>query len=132
MKHAADWVLSQNVDTVYTGDLTNGLDTRWNADANERTHALWLHRQLVDRSGLIFDDGGTSVRKISENDSSSDVTRGGDECRCHDCDVEADSDVIGAWNMMQSEEGPMARPAALSVERGGDAPIDRTLGVDQS
>ncbi|QSG16300.1 Transposable element (plasmid) [Halapricum desulfuricans] len=32
--------------------------------------------------------------------------------------------MAGAWNMLQSEMGPMARPAALSAERDRDAPTD--------
>jgi putative transposase len=40
------------------------------------------------------------------------------------CDLEAHADVAGAWNLLQSEVGPIARPAALSVEPGRDAPLD--------
>ena len=132
VKHAADWLLSQNVDTVYIGDLTDVLDTHWNADVNEKTHAFWSHRELLERIEVTFGDVGITVEEISEEDSSSecpecgssDVTRDGDAFRCHDCSLEGHSDVIGAWNMLQSEVGPMARPAALSVERGRDAPTD--------
>ncbi len=132
VKHAADWLLSQNVDTVYIGDLTDVLDTHWNADVNEKTHAFWSHRELLERIEVTFGDVGITVEEISEEDSSSecpecgssDVTRDGDAFRCHDCGLEGHSDVIGAWNMLQSEVGPMARPAALSVERGRDAPTD--------
>ncbi|MEF8771182.1 zinc ribbon domain-containing protein [Halodesulfurarchaeum sp.] len=61
----------------------------------------------------------------SEADSSSEcpecgsdnVHRNGDKFRCHECSLEAHSDVAGAWNLLQSEVGPMARPAALSAER---------------
>ena len=70
------------------------------------------------------------VADVSERDSSSecpecggeDVTRSGDAFRCHECALDAHSDVVGAWNIIQSEVGPMARPAALSAERGGDVP----------
>jgi putative transposase len=132
VKHAADWLLSRNVDTVYIGDLTEVLGTHWNADVNEKTHAFWSHRQLLDRIELTFGDVGISVEEVSEKDSSSrcsecgssDVTRDGDAFRCHGCGLEGHSDVIGAWNMLQQEVGPMARPAALSVERGRDAPTD--------
>nr|WP_241175376.1 transposase [Natronolimnobius sp. AArcel1] len=79
-------------------------------------------------------DVGISVTQISERDSSSecpecgsdDVVRDGDEFRCHDCKLDAHSDIAGAWNLLQTEVGPMARPAALSAERDRDAPTDGT------
>ena len=132
VKHAAEWLLEWNVDTVYVGDLTDVLETHWNADVNEKTHAFWSHRQLLDRIELTLGDVGIAVQEVSEADSSSecpecgssDVTRDGDSFRCHDCELDAHSDVVGAWNILQSEVGPMARPAALSAERGRDAPTD--------
>ena len=98
----------------------------------EKTQAFWSHRELLERIELTFSDVGISVEEVSEKDSSSEcpacgssnMTRDGDAFRCHDCGLEGHSDVIGAWNMLQSEVGPMARPAALSVERGRDAPTD--------
>nr|WP_299266729.1 transposase [Halorientalis sp.] len=130
VKHAAEWLLEYNVDTVYVGDLTDVLDTHWSAEVNERNHAFWSHRQLLERIELTLGDGGICVAEVSEADSSnecpdcgsSDVTRNGDSFRCHDCSLDAHSDVAGAWNILQSEAGPMARPAALSAERGRDAP----------
>jgi putative transposase len=132
VKHAADWLLSHNVDTVYVGDLTDVLETHWSADVNEKTHAFWSHRQLVDRIRLTFEDLGISVEEVSEQDTSSmcpacgseNVNRDGDLFRCHDCELEAHSDVAGAWNLLQEEVGPMARPAALSAGRGRDAPCE--------
>ena len=52
------------------------------------------------------------------------VVRSEDSFRCDACGLEAHADVAGAWNLLQSEVGPMARPAALSVERGRDAPYE--------
>jgi putative transposase len=132
VKHAAEWLLERNVDTVYVGDLTDVLDTHWSATVNEKTHAFWSHRQLLERIELTLGDVGIAVEEVSEADSSStcpecgssDVTRAGDSFRCHDCELDGHSDVAGAWNMLQSEVGPMARPAALSAERGRDAPTD--------
>ena len=132
MKHAAEWLLERNVATVYVGDLTDVLETHWAASVNEKTHSFWSHRQLVERLRLTFEDVGISVEEVTERDSSStcpacgseDVTRDGDAFRCHDCAVDAHSDVVGAWNLLQSQEGPMARPAALSAGRGRDAPTD--------
>jgi len=40
VKHAAEWLLERNVDTVYVGDLTDVLDTHWSAEVNEKTHAF--------------------------------------------------------------------------------------------
>ena len=128
VKHAADWLLERNVDTVYVGDLTDVLDTHWVAVVNEKTHALWSHRQLIDRLELTLGDVGITVEKVSEADSSSecpecgsdDVTRDGDAFRCHECELDAHSDVAGAWNLLQDEVGSMARPAALSAERERD------------
>ncbi len=132
VKHAADWLLERNVDTVYVGDLTDVLDTHWSADVNEKTHVFWSHRQLVDRLELTLGDVGITVEQVSEAESSSecpacgseDVSRDGDSFRCHDCELDAHSDVAGAWNLLQTEGGPMARPAALSAERDRDAPRD--------
>ena len=132
VKHAAEWLLERNFDTVYVGDLTGVLDTHWSADVNEKTHAFWSHRQLLDRIELTLGDVGITVTETGEYDSSSecpecgssDVTRDGDAFRCHECKLDAHSDVAGAWNILQSEVGPMARPAALSAERDRDAPTD--------
>ncbi len=130
VKHAADWLLERNVDTVYVGDLTDVLDTHWSSEVNEKTHAFWSHQQLVERIELTLGDVGINVEQVSEADSSSecpecggeDVTRDGDSFRCHECELDAHSDVAGAWNILQSEVGPMARPAALLAERDRDAP----------
>jgi len=130
VKHAAEWLLERNVDTVYVGDLTDVLDTHWSATVNEKTHQFWSHRQLLDRIRLTVEDVGITVKSVSEADSSSecpacrsaDVSRTGDGFRCHECELDAHSDIVGAWNVLQSAVGPMARPAALSAERGRDAP----------
>ncbi|MDR5656962.1 transposase [Halodesulfurarchaeum sp. HSR-GB] len=132
VKHAAEWLLERNVETVYVGDLTDVLETHWSADVNEKTHEFWSHRQLVDRITLTLGDVGISVRETGEYNSSSEcpkcgstsVIRSGDSFRCDACELEAHADVAGAWNILQSEVGPMARPAALSAERGRDAPYE--------
>ena len=115
---------------MYVGDLTDVLDTHWSADVNEKNHAFWSHRQLLERIELTLGDVRITLREVSEADSSSecpecgstDVTRRGDSFRCHDCELDVHSDVAGAWNILQQEGGPMARPAALSAERDRDAP----------
>ncbi len=132
VKHVAEWLLEQNVNTVYIGDLTTVLETHWSTDVNKKTHAFWSHRQLVDRITLTFGDVGIAVTETSEYDSSSTcpacgsdaVTRSGDSFRCESCSLEAHGDVAGAWNMLQSEVGPMARPAGLSAERDRDVPCE--------
>ena len=139
VKHAADWLLKHNVDTVYVGGLTDVLDTHWSANVNEKTHSFWSHRQLVDCVRLTFEDVGITVEEVNEQYSSSecpecgssDVTRDGDGFRCHDCELDADADVAGAWNLLKREVGPMARPAALSAERGRDVP-DNSVQCDGS
>ncbi|WP_440590502.1 transposase [Natrarchaeobius versutus] len=130
VKHAADWLLARNIDTVYVGDLTDVLEGHWSSVVNDKTHSFWSHRQLVARLELTLGDVGICVEQVSEADSSSecpdcgseDVSRDGDAFRCHECELDAHSDVVGAWNVLQNEVGPMARPAALSAEREGDAP----------
>jgi putative transposase len=130
VKHAAEWLLERNVDTVYVGDLTDVLDTHWSAEVNKKTHAFWSHRQLIDRLGLKLGDVGITVEQVNEFDSSSEcsecesenVTCDGDSFRCHECEIDAHSDVAGAWNLLQNEVRPMARPAALSAKRDRDAP----------
>jgi len=70
-------------------------------------------------------DVGINVEEMSEQGSSSkcpecqskDVSRIGDEFRCYECELEAHSDVIGAWNLLQEKEGSMARPAVLRAGR---------------
>ncbi len=134
VKYAADWLLARTVDTVYVGDLTNVLDTHWSSKVNQKTHAFWSHRKLVDRLELTLGDVGITVEQMSEADSSSEcpecgsseVSRDGDAYRCHACGLHAYIDVAGAWNLLQSEVGPMARPAALSAERDRDAPVNGT------
>ena len=129
VKHAAEWLLARNVDTIYVGDLTDVFDAHWSAEVNEKTHSFWSHRQLLDRLELTFGDVGIDVMEVSEADSSSScpacesetVRRRGDEFRCRDCKLEAHSDIVGAWNVLQAEEGPMARPAALCAGRRRDA-----------
>jgi putative transposase len=99
---------------------------------NEKTHAFWSHRQLLDRVELTFDDLGITVEDVSEAESSSqcpvcggkNVTPNGDSFRCSDCELDAHSDVAGAWNLLEEAVGPMARPAALSAERDRDAPCE--------
>lgn len=130
VKHAADWLLERNVDTVYVGDLTDVLDTHWSAVVNEKTHAFWSHRQVVERIELTFGDVGITVEQVSESESSSEcpecgsegVTREGDSFRCHECELDVHSDIAGAWNLLQGEVGPMARPAGLSAGRDRDGP----------
>ena len=132
VKHAAEWLLERTVNTVYVGDLTDVLETHWSTEVNEKTHAFWSHRQLLDRITLTFGDVGIAVTEVSESETSSECPachaessgRSGDSFRCEACGLEAHADVVGAWNMLQSEVGPMARPAALSADRGRDAPTD--------
>jgi len=132
VKHAAEWLLERNVDTVYIGDLTDVLSTHWSSTVNEKIHAFWSHGQLTDRITLTLGDVGIIVEDVSEVDSSSEcpecglenVHRDSDAFRCHECNLEAHSDVVGAWNLLQSEVGSMARPAALSAGRDRDAPTD--------
>nr|WP_241434390.1 transposase [Natronorubrum tibetense] len=57
---------------------------------------------------------------------SENASRDGDSFRCHDCELDAHSDTVGAWNLLQNEVGPMARPAALAAGRGRDVPTDGT------
>ena len=132
MKHATEWLLDRNVDTVYVGDLSGVLSTHWSSTVNEKTHAFWSHGQLTDRLALTLGDVGITVEEMSEADSSSEcpqcgsenVHRDSDAFRCHDCELDAHSDVAGAWNLLQYAVGPMARPAALSAERDRDAPTE--------
>jgi putative transposase len=136
VKHVAEWLLERNIDTVYVGDLIDVLSTHWYTDVNEKTHAFWSHRQLVTRIKLTLGDIDITVMETDEYDSSSEcpscgsdaVTRSGDSFRCEACDLEAHADVAGAWNLLQSEVGPMARPAALPAERGRDAPTRGRTG----
>ena len=132
VKHVAEWLLEHNVDSVYVGDLTNVLETHWSTDVNEKTHGFWSHRQLVERITLTLGEIGITVTETGEYHSSSQcpacesagVTRSGDSFQCDACGLEAHADVTGAWNILQFEVGPMARPAALCAGRDRDAPTD--------
>ena len=129
VKHATEWLLERNVDTVYVGDVTDVLDSHWSARVNEKNHAFWSHGELFERVSLTMGDVGIRVEQVPEQDTSSacsdcgsnNVTRNSDEFRCHECELEAHADIVGAWNILQSEEGSMARPAALHAERCRDA-----------
>ena len=124
VNYAAEWLLERNVETVDAGDLTDVLSSHRPASVNQKTNAFRSHGQLTDRLELTFEDVGPSVEEVSEADSSSecpecgsgDVHRDVDVFRCHEFDLDAHSDVAGAWNLLQSEE-LIARLAALSAER---------------
>jgi hypothetical protein len=111
--------------------LTDVLDTHWSAAVNEKTHPFWSHRQLLERIELTLGDGGITVQEVNEAESSSecpecgstDVTRNGDSFRCHDCELDAHSDVAGAWNIVQSEEGPMPGPLPCLLNATGTHPM---------
>jgi len=128
VKHAAEWLLERNVATVYVGDLSDVLETHWSAEINEKTHAFWAYRQLLNRIELTFGDVGIDIEVVSEAGTSSHcpvcetehVQRTGDSFQCLECGLEAHSDIVGAWNILQ-KHGPMARPAALSAGRHRDA-----------
>ncbi|WP_229112189.1 transposase [Halapricum desulfuricans] len=47
----------------------------------------------------------------------------------HECELDAYSDVGGAWNLLHEEVGPMARPVALSAGRIAHGGIPRTSVV---
>ena len=93
-------------------------------------HSFWSYGQLTDRLKLTFGDVGISVMEMSEAGSSSEcpecnsrhIQRDSDEFCCTECGLEAHSDVVGAWNLLQTEGGPMARPAALRADRRRDVP----------
>jgi len=137
VKHATDWLLAQNVDTVYVGDLSGVLSTHWESEVNEKTHSFWTHGQLLDRIHLTMGDVGMTVEEVSEAGSSStcpecgseNVSRSGDVFGCRECELEAHSDVVGAWYMLTNEEGPMARPAVLRAGRRRDVP-DNSVQCD--
>ncbi|WP_226377577.1 transposase [Haloterrigena turkmenica] len=50
------------------------------------------------------------------------MSRDGDAFHCYECGLGAHSDITGAWNLLQDNVGPMARPAALLAEHDRDAP----------
>ena len=80
MKHAAEWLLARNVDTVYVGNLTDVLDTHWSATVNEKTHAFWSHGELTDRITLTLGDIGITVTEIPEYETSSQCPGCGSDC----------------------------------------------------
>ena len=94
VKHTAEWLRERTVDTVYIGDLTDVLETHWCTDVNEKTHAFWSHRHLVERVTLTFGDVGITVTEVNEAGtrsecpacSSANVTRENDSFQCHDCE----------------------------------------------
>lgn len=42
------------------------LGTHWSADVNEKTHAFWSHRQLINRIELTLGDVGITVEQVNE------------------------------------------------------------------
>lgn len=51
---------------MYVGDLSNVLETHWSTDVNEKTHAFWSHRQLVERITLTLGDIGITVTETGD------------------------------------------------------------------
>jgi len=150
IKHAANWLLERNVDTVYVGELTGVLSTHWSARVNEKTHAFWSHRQLTEQLEHTFDLAGIDVVFVSEHDTSSTcphcdstaIDRDGDSFTCTDCGIRVHSDVAGAANILENETSvdvdveqffrPMARPTGPLLERDGRAhepDTDTTVSV---
>jgi putative transposase len=129
VKHICEWLLEQNVDTVYVGDLSDVLDTHWSAMVNEKTYAFWSHGQLVERIELTLGDTGITVHEISEEDSSSQcpgcdsksVQRSGDEFHCHECESEAHRTWLERGTDCSHRKGSMTRSAALRAGRHRDA-----------
>ena len=142
VKHAAQWLLSQGVKTVYVGDVSDVLSTHWSATVNQKTHNFWSHGLLTDRLKDTFDVAGLELKEVPEYDTSSmcphcgseNVTRHGDEFSCDECKLEAHADIVGAtlilsgnadvavsgWFEPDGERGSMARPAPREAERPRD------------
>ncbi|MDS0295299.1 RNA-guided endonuclease InsQ/TnpB family protein [Halogeometricum luteum] len=142
VKHAARWLVSQGVETVYVGDVSDVLDTHWSAEVNQKTHNFWSHGQLTARLEETFEVAGLGLVEVGEYGtsstcpycSSSEVSRDGDEFSCSKCGVEAHSDIVGAslilagnedvdvaeWFEPSDERGSMARP----VSREAGSPRD--------
>lgn len=129
VKHICEWLLEQNVDTVYVGDLSDVLDTHWSAMVNEKTYAFWSHGQLVERIELTLGDTGITIHEISEEDSSSQcpecdskgVQRSADEFHCHECESEAHRTWLERGTDCSHRKGSMTRSAALRAGRHRDA-----------
>ncbi|MFC6723421.1 transposase [Halobium palmae] len=150
VKHAARWLLTQGVETVFVGDVSDVLSTHWQAGTNQKTHNFWSHGQLTDRLEETFVVSGLDLEEVDEYDTSSmcphceseNVTRHGDEFSCNECGVEAHSDVVGAslilaenadvgvseWFGPNTERGSMARPAPRKTGslRDGDFSFEVT------
>lgn len=161
VKHAAQWLLEHGVTRVYVGDVADVLSTHWSTEVNAKTHAFWSHGQLTNRLEDTFEVAGLELEEVSETGTSStcpycggdgkDVTRCGDEFRCHECDVDAHSDVVGAalilnenclgvdvsrWfaptgRQPEGEDGErsMARPVPRDPGRARDGDTDGEFSV---
>jgi putative transposase len=146
VKHVAQWLLAQDVGTVYVGDLTDVLSTHWSARVNEQTHNFWSHRQLVDRLADTFAVAGLDLEEVDEAGTSSvcpgcgeQVHRAGDLLQCQDCGLETHADIAGAANLLAAQTEPDAstlfRPMASSDHHltgsrgslGAGGPLPTTL-----
>lgn len=136
----AEWLNDAGVEHVVVGDLTSVLSTHWNARVNEKTHAFWSHRNLIERIEDTFEEGGLEWSEESEAGSSSTcpacgsehVERDGDAFDCLDCGFRGHSDVVGAANLLvehtevsSSDFGLMAQPAGHDAGRSWRG--DRTV-----
>jgi putative transposase len=147
VKHAARWLRTRNVDTVYVGDLSDVLSTHWSASVNQKTYNFWSHGRLTDRLDESFGLVDIDLEIVGEQNSSStcphcsseDVARHGDEFACDDCGLESHADVVGAALILTDNEDvsfaewfepwPMARPVARTANSTRDGGLEFLLEV---
>ena len=56
----------EGVDTVYVGNLTDVLGTRWSVETNAKTHNFWAFRAFVKRLACTAEEYGITVEVRSE------------------------------------------------------------------
>ncbi|MFC6722896.1 transposase [Halobium palmae] len=148
VRFVVEWLVACGVEEFIIGDLTDVLSTYWNAVVNEKTHAFWTHRQLIERFEQVCEEFDLTLREESEAGTSSmcpmcqadgnDISRDRDVFDCLMCEWRGHADIVGGINLLtnttdttveqwhsdredERSYGSMARPAAPFPVRDGDA-----------
>lgn len=135
---------AEEVATIYIGDLTDVLETHWNAEVNAKTHQFWAYRSFIDRLATTAEEYGITVEVRSE--AYTTVTcpvcgeqertqRTGDVFWCP-CGYEGHADLDASQTFLEQQAGEtavgsMARPVRLTWDNHEWRPTTTALTVSR-
>jgi len=114
---------AEGVDTVYTGGLTDVLDTHWSAETNAKTHNFWAFKQFTERLACTAEEYGIAVEVRSEAWTSQEcpqcggtgrTTRHQDTLTCP-CGFEGHADLTASETFLRRQTEQTVRPMARPV-----------------